>query len=127
MQIQVIAVGGTRPARAEVFERTLKLAERAEVRTELNIRVKEIALEQKTIVVRGLLIEERLLIAFVFEPCLATERDMNIRAIQGNKLHRVEPVRALGRIVKERPVFVVTQRLESRPLRAERLNANDCE
>src|SRR5438067_1350756 len=101
MQIQVIAIRGTRPARAEVFERTLKLAERPEVRTELNIRVKEIALEQKTIVVRGLLVKDRLVIAFVFEPCLATEGEINIRAIQGNKLHRVEPVGASGRVLKE--------------------------
>ena len=63
MQIEVVAVGGTRPAVAEILQRALKLAERPEVRTKVNIRVEEMALEQKTIVVRRFLIEDRLVVA----------------------------------------------------------------
>ena len=79
----------------------MKLAERAEVRAEPNVRVEEIALEQKTIVVRRFLIEDRFVVAFIFEPRLATERDINIRAFQGNELHRIEPIGAAGRVLKE--------------------------
>ena len=87
MQIQVVAIRGTRTAIAKIFERTLKLAERAEVRAELNIRVEQIALEQKAILVRRFLIEHRFVVAFVFEPRLAAERDIDIRPIQRNEFH----------------------------------------
>src|SRR5438093_630957 len=59
MQIQIVAVGGARAAGTEIFKRTLQLAEYAKVGCGVEIGVEQIALEQKTVVVRRFLIEYR--------------------------------------------------------------------
>ncbi len=52
MQIQVVAIRGTRSAVAEIFQRTLQLAEDSEVRRGVKIGVEQVSLEQKTVGIR---------------------------------------------------------------------------
>ena len=89
MQIQVVAIRRARSAVAEIFKRTLHLAENSEVRSGVKVSVNEITLEQKAVVIGGLLVEHRLAVEFIFEPCLAAKRQIDVRAVQRHKFYQV--------------------------------------
>ena len=101
---------GTRATVAEIFERALQLPKDPEVRRGVEIGVKQVALKEKPIVIRRLLVEHRLGVEFVFKAGLAAEGEIPVSVgVERNVFRRVKKIGALGRVAQERPVLVIAQ------------------
>src|SRR5262249_52380159 len=115
VHIEPVKIGGPRTSVSAIFKTALKFRERPYTGTEVEVRRKQISLQEIAILVLGPRSKIWLIEQFEPLPNLSADRYIPILPAQRDVLQSIQPIGGMRVAGEKAPVFVISKRLIGRP------------